>query len=175
MGHRGRDEHKQSAAEEGDDKKKKDKKKETPFEEVIQDYTSTLRDTLYSGMLMERILDIELRGGTGESQFTLAEMFSEVRDAIWAELDRGSDSNSYRRTLQRAHLQKLIGLVVKPAADAAEDASTLTRADLKHLKQRIDAAMSGGGLDHYTRAHLDETAARIGAALEAGIQRQMSL
>ena len=81
---------------------------------------------------------------------------------VWSELEQGSDVNSFRRSLQRAHLQKLIGLLVKPAADVPEDASTMARADLKLLNEQISRSLSSSsGLDHYTRAHLDETSARI--------------
>jgi hypothetical protein len=68
-----------------------------------------------------------------------------------------------------------MGLVVKPGLATPEDASTLARADLKQIRATITKAMGRDGLDAYTGAHLDETAARIDAALEAGIQRQLGL
>ena len=64
---------------------------------------------------------------------------------------------------------------------APEDARTLARADLQAIRRGIDAllgptgrpAPAGARLDEVTRAHLDETRARITAALDAGLQRQL--
>ena len=85
----------------------------------------------------------------------------------------GDNINSFRRNLQRAHLDKVITLVVKPAKGVPADASALARADLTHLKAAISRVSSGGDLDRSTRAHLAEATARIEAALVAGIERQM--
>lgn len=54
-----------------------------------------------------------------------------------------------------------------------EDARTLARADLQTIAAQIEARLAGGGLDAYSRAHLDETRARIEAALEAGLERSL--
>jgi hypothetical protein len=55
-----------------------------------------------------------------------------------------------------------------------EDASTLARADLVALQKSITTALNSTALlDASTRAHLDESQARIAAALDAGLQRQM--
>lgn len=130
---------------------------------------------LYDDLTMSRMLDVEVWADEGEDVLTLAEMFAGVRDAVWAELGEGTDVNSFRRNLQRAHLDALISLVVAPGPVTPADASTLARADLREIRSAIDGAMASERLDATTRAHLDETAARIDAALEAGLQRQMNL
>ncbi|NIR60529.1 MAG: peptidase M43, partial [Gammaproteobacteria bacterium] len=127
---------------------------------------------LYNGLLMGRILDLELRSEIGEDPLTLPEMFGEVRDAIWSEVAGARNVDSYRRALQRQHLKHLINLVVQPTPGTPEDASTLARADLKALNTAIERALSRGGLDAYTEAHLDETSARIEAALDADLIRK---
>jgi hypothetical protein len=146
-----------------------------PIHAVIATIQQHPLNRLYDGMLMGRILDIELRGGEGGEVFTLPEMFAGVREAVWSELEQASDVNSFRRSLQRAHLRKLIGLVVKPGTSVPEDACTLARADLKRLQAGIERALSGAAMDEYTRAHLDESVARIEAALDADIDRQLGL
>jgi hypothetical protein len=146
-----------------------------PVHNVVAAVQNVPLDHLYNGLVMSRILDSELRAGNGEDPLTLAEMFAGVREAIWAELEQAAEINSFRRTLQRAHLQKLVPLVVNPAEGTPADASTLARADLRAIAAGIDRAMNDGDLDPTTRAHLDETAARIDAALEAGIQRQVAM
>ena len=128
---------------------------------------------MYDPILLSRMLDIEFRYGKGEEPFTMAEMFAGVREAIWSELSGGANINSFQRGLQRAHLEKLMTLVVKPAKGVPEDATTLPRADLVTLKGTIDEALSGKGIDAYTRVHLDETRTKIEAVLKAGIERQL--
>jgi len=143
-----------------------------PIHSVIFSIQTNPLNRLYDPTLLNRMLDNELRFKKGEKPFTMAEMFEGVREAIWLELDTQTDINSFRRGLQRAHLAKLIGLVIKPVGNVPEDASTLARADLIKLKEKIDNALSGEKLDAYTKAHLDETRSRIEAALKASIQRQ---
>jgi hypothetical protein len=141
-----------------------------PLHDMIHSIQRLPLDHIYSPTLMSRMLDIELRGG---DHLTLAEVFQGLRESIWTEVDGSDNIDSVRRGLQRLHLEKLIGLVVKPQPGIPEDASALARSDLKALQAGIRTNLSTGGLDAYTRAHLDETLATIDAALEAGIQRQI--
>ena len=54
-----------------------------------------------------------------------------------------------------------------------EDATTLARASLTRLQGRIRARLLGkAALDPTTRAHLQETLARIGTALAAQMSRR---
>ena len=103
----------------------------------------------------------------------MVDLFTGLRQAIWAELETGGSIDSFRRNLQRAQLQKLIGLVLRPAYGTPEDARTLARADLQTIAAQIETRLAGSGLDAYSRAHLEETKARIEAALEAGLERSL--
>ena len=105
----------------------------------------------------------------------MAEMFAQVRGAIWSEISQHSNISSFRRALQRVHLARLIQLVLKPAEGTPKDASTLARADLVELRRFIEEATLSESLDAYTAAHLAETLAQIEAALSAGVQRQLGL
>jgi hypothetical protein len=144
-----------------------------PIHDVILSIQTSPLDHLYDPVLLSRMQDIELRYVQEEEPFTMADMFEGLRDTIWSELSEPSNINSFRRALQRAHLDKLIALLVKPAKGIPEDASTLARADLVTLKRRIGQLFSTKDLDAYTQAYLDETYARIEAALKAGIERQL--
>ncbi|HXV74785.1 MAG TPA: zinc-dependent metalloprotease [Candidatus Polarisedimenticolaceae bacterium] len=146
-----------------------------PVHDVVAAIQGVPLDHLYNGLVMSRIVDSELRASNGEDPLTLAEMFDEVRRAIWSELGDASDVDSFRRSLQRAHLQKLIALVVNPPNGTPEDATTLARADLRALTASIGRSLNNTDLDPTTRAHLDETAARIDAALAASIERQLKM
>ena len=144
-----------------------------PVHDVILSIQSRPLKRLFDPLLLSRIQDLELHYSKKEKSFTMIDMFTGVREAIWSELAAPVNINSFRRSLQRAHLDKLITLVVNPAEKTPEDACTLARADLIKLNREITSAMPHTTLDTYTLAHLDETQARIEAALKAGIERQL--
>ena len=149
-----------------------------PIHTLVLALQSVAMDRLYHPIVLGRMVDIEQRYEGRDKAFTLAEMFSSVRQAVWSELDHRSNINSFRRNLQRKHLTTLVNLVVQSDPAQPEDARTLARADLIQIRRGIDGALGrverpAASLDAVTRAHLDETRARITAALEAGMERQI--
>ena len=144
-----------------------------PVHNVVLSIQSSPLNLLYHPLLLNRLLDLELWTDTGENPFTMSELFEGIRTSIWTELETSSSINGFRRNLQRAHLDKLITLTVHPENSTPADAGALARADLIALQTAVERALAGPDLDRITRAHLDETAARIRTALEAGIQRQV--
>ncbi len=126
---------------------------------------------LYHPLVLSRLQDLQLHYAAGHSPFTMEELFSVVRDAIWSELASGRSINSFRRELQRVHLGILMHYVMSFGAGAPHDAATLARADMKLLLRGVNRALAGTAMDSMTRAHLDECKARMEAALEAGIER----
>ncbi len=80
--------------------------------------------------------------------------------------------DSYRRSLQRAHLRKLTGMVLREAG-VPEDAQTLSRQNLVALRSQLQAAVAKPGvkMSLETRAHLNESISRIDDALKANMQR----
>ena len=116
--------------------------------------------------------DIEMRYKTTQDKYTMADMFPELRQAIWSELSGGKNINSFRRSLQRYHLEKLIGLVIERQFGIPEDARSLARNDLKQLQNRIAQALAfSAQMDLYTKSHLEESKSRVDAALQAGLDR----
>jgi len=144
-----------------------------PLHDVVLALQRPALAHLYDPILMSRMIDNELRFGSDSRPFTLADLFGEMRGAVWSELRNGTDVNSFRRALQRAHLQKLIRLVVAPAAGTPADACALARADLVSLRGSMEKALGGTSLDAYSRAHLGEGRAMIDAALDAGLERKL--
>ncbi len=142
-----------------------------PIHNTVLGIQRDVLNRLYDGLLLARLQDLELRTAADEV-FTMDELFVGLRQAIWSELNEGASVNSFRRNLQRVHLRILTDLVLR-AGSAPEDARTLARADLKKLNERIESALGRGTMDAYTQAHLDETQARIEAALEAGLMRSL--
>ncbi len=73
--------------------------------------------------------------------------------------------------LQREHVRKLTGLLVRPATSVPADAGALARADAIALADRIGVAMRGVRLSREARAHLDEVLATLRDALKASLIR----
>jgi len=142
-----------------------------PIHGVIQAIQASALFRLYDPLVLLRMQDNELRFNKGEKPFTMAEMFRMVQDAIWQELAGRENINSFRRELQRMHLHLLTKLVVKTPVMIPHDAVTLARANLLKIREQIDENLESGSLDTYTTAHLQETAAKIDAALKAQIQQ----
>lgn len=144
-----------------------------PLHDLALAAQSGVLDDFYAPVKLARLQDQELKYSNPNDRFTMADMFVGIRQAIWSELDSGETINSFRRNLQRAHLARIIRLVLKPQEGTPEDAVTLARADLVELQKRIEHALAGGQLDYTNRAHLEETRARIQQALDAQLERAL--
>lgn len=143
-----------------------------PIRSVVQAAQAQAMLSLYSVARMNRILDNELRFPAGQKPFTLAEMYQSIDDAVWAELNTGAPIDAFRRELQRMHLLLLTSWLTAAPPAMPNDALTLTRFSLTKLQTRIEGALASTGAgDTYTQAHLQESLARIEAALDAQMQR----
>ena len=125
-------------------------------------------------MTLSRIQDNELRFAPDEKPFAMADLFSGLDNAIWSELDNGAGKiSSLRRNLQREHLKQLVRLLLRSAGTTApEDATTLARASLTSIQTKIHDGLNAAKVtDPISNAHLQETADRITAALQAQMQK----
>ncbi len=150
----------------------------TPFQEFpLHDMASVLQrfalDQLYHPIQLRRMLDAEAQATAQDKPLTIADLFNDVQKEVWSELNgRAAPSvNSFRRSLQRDHLDKLVILTTRSSPALPRDAATCARANLGELRTRAEAALKAGVQDAATRAHLEETAARAGAALSAQMIR----
>ncbi|HEY7447268.1 MAG TPA: zinc-dependent metalloprotease [Vicinamibacterales bacterium] len=141
-----------------------------PIHQQILSLQTAALNRLFHPVIMSRVLDNELRVEKRELTLTLGTVFSSIQDAIWAELQGPAVSiNSFRRSLQREHLRKMIALVLREAA-VPEDARSLARHSLTTLRARARTATTTADSVE-TRAHLNESVARIDEALRAQLQR----
>ncbi len=143
---------------------------------VVLSLQRQVLDRIFLPTVLSRIQDSELRVAPPTEPFTLGLLFTEIQDSIWAETKNPAMSlniNSHRRSLQREHLRKMIGMVLRDAA-VPEDARTLARQSLVTLRGQLQrtAARPGMQTSLEVRAHLNESLARIDEALKAGMQRQ---
>jgi hypothetical protein len=146
-----------------------------PVHSIVLSLQRSVLDRLYHPIVMNRILDSEVKAASPTEVFRLSALFSGIQDSIWAETKAqgGSlDINSYRRSLEREHLRKLIGLVLRDG-QAPEDARTLARQNLVTLRSQLQTVLGKPDLKMplETRGHLSESMARIDEALKANMQR----
>jgi hypothetical protein len=125
---------------------------------------------------LRRVYDNEFRGQDASDRLTLAEVVTSVTDAAWhecAQASRGTKYSagtpmisSFRRNLQREHVQRLIDLALLQdvPSPALRTISAMARQEL--IDEMAERA-SKAGPDPYTVAHLADVRTRIAKALEA--------
>ncbi len=142
-----------------------------PIHGIVQVLQASALFRLYDPLILQRLQDNEVRFPKGKEKFTMAEMFSSVCNAIWEELDSGTNINSFRRELQRMHLYVLNRILIQTPMMVPHDATTLARSDIIKIKKKIDRQLLNENLDTYTIAHLEESKAKIEAVLQAQFHR----
>jgi hypothetical protein len=65
---------------------------------------------LYSPLVIGRLLNNLERFPPDDDKYTMHDMFTEVRRAIWGEIVGPENVNSFRRQLQLSHLDRIIGI-----------------------------------------------------------------
>ena len=139
-----------------------------------------LNNVLQAGR-MQRLIEAEAR--FGEGTYTLSDMVTDVRRAVWTELRTGRAVDTYRRNLQRAHLERLDELMNGegpsaptfsfPGADEyftnvnvpQSDIRAVVRGELETLQRDIRNRL-GAGTNAITRLHLQDSLARIDSILD---------
>ena len=148
---------------------------DVPIHDMVLSLQNQVMDRLFHPLGLSRILDSEVKVASPAEPFGLGGLFTELQDSIWAETKAPGNSlnlGSYRRSLQRAHLRKMVGMVLRNSS-VPEDAQTLSRQGLASLRGQLQSALSKPGIKMSveTRAHLSESVARIDEALKANMQR----
>jgi hypothetical protein len=116
---------------------------------------------------LRRVYDNEYRTSDASDSLTLAELVTTVRESIWSEYATGAPVSSFRRNLQREHVERLTDLVL--LGDASSPSLRTIGALAAHELRTIAELAERGerGADTYTIAHLGDVQARIGKALDA--------
>jgi hypothetical protein len=147
-----------------------------PAHEVILLWQDRILSKLLSSLTLTRIHDGEIKVDADDDALTTAELIERLTKAVYSEVDttkageytnRKPAISSLRRNLQRSYLRQMSRLALGQT-DAPEDCQTVAFAELARLKGRIDVLLAGEvKLDGYSRAHLEETSARITKVLDA--------
>lgn len=133
----------------------------------------TLNNVLSLGK-MARLIENEALNGA--DAYSLAEMMQDLRSGIWSELPKGQKIDTYRRNLQKAHIDRLHYLLTaenqKKANDrggyrkstavntSQSDIRSVARAELSRIQRQARSA-AGRSTDAMTRYHLQDVADRI--------------
>jgi hypothetical protein len=147
-----------------------------PAHDIILMWQDRIVSKLLSPLTLSRLHDSELKVANDADALTAAELLERLTKAVYSEVDTTKEGeftnrkpaiSSLRRNLQRAYLRRISQLALGETS-APEDCQTVAYAELGKLKSRIDSLVgSQVKLDSYTRAHLQETSARIAKVVDA--------
>ena len=118
----------------------------------IHDYVRWIQSgTLYRlhhPRIFSRIRDNELKFPRGDDIFTLAELFQDISTSLWSELKQHNNINSFRRDLQKSHVEVLSIILLNEKSYFHSDAVALARAlnaaldlDVEHRKSMAEVAI----------------------------------
>jgi hypothetical protein len=118
---------------------------------------------------------IENETANGKVAYTLTDMMKDLRTGVWSELSRGAKIDTYRRNLQKAHIDRLSYLMTAESQSARRGASAINtsqsdirsvaRAELNILKSSIRGAISRTS-DTMSKYHLQDAVERIDMILD---------
>ncbi len=147
------------------------------IEKIGSVQTRTLNNILDSGRMARMI---ENQTMNGAKAYSLVAMFSDLRRGVWSELYTGKTIDTYRRSLQRAHINRLDYLLnmAKNQRGAnsgyfkqsivnigQSDIKAMVRGELNRLKRQIRTATSNAA-NTTSKYHLQDAIARIDMALD---------
>lgn len=119
---------------------------------------------------------IENEALNGRDAYAMSELFDDLRVGIWSELSSGKTIDVHRRSLQRAHIERLEYLMTNDEPAAARrfgavinasqsDIRPMVRGELKTLQRQITAAI-GRTSDRTSKLHLEDALERVKAVLD---------
>jgi hypothetical protein len=149
-----------------------------PIHDRILGYQASTLTMLMNPTTLRRVFDNEQLVPQDQDALTLPELMDKLFAEVWSELDvkpegevtaRKPRISSWRRNLQREHLERLIDLAMPTDSNAVtKPVTALSLMQLKELKRKLDATLEGrAGLDPYSLAHLGEAQQRISKAVDA--------
>ena len=148
------------------------------LEQVAYIQNRLLEDLLHPARL-QRMINNDVRMPAGEKNYAASELLQTLSGAVWSEAASRENVSPFRRNLQRSYTTHLVRLVAETPAymtwsngkmtelRVPEHARSLARLELSELDGSLAKALRSHSIDRDTRAHFEETRARIKKALEA--------
>jgi hypothetical protein len=127
---------------------------------------------LMSDQVAQRILDSEVKVDDPRKVLHLSDVYETLKASIWSELRTGREITPLRRNLQREHLTRVAGALLRSGGSMPADARALLREEAKTLRREIAAAQGNAGYSKEAKAHLAEAVTQLDEALKAPIVRQ---
>lgn len=140
------------------------------LERIRNTQERTLNNLLDFGRL-QRLSENETLNGN--EAYTLLEMMTDLRNAVWSELSSGKNTDTYRRNLQRAYIDRMEYLMTKDQPNlpsnfrrfitrtevevSQSDIRAIVRAQLNILRGQL----RGAGGNTLTRYHYQDALERI--------------
>jgi hypothetical protein len=123
---------------------------------------------------MARMIENETLNG--DEAYNLVAMFSTLRKGVWSEIYNGRSIDTYRRNLQKAHIERLDYLLNTAPNQRGRfgsasvnvgqsDIKSFARGELNRLKRDVRTAASRAS-DTTSRYHLQDVIARVEMALD---------
>jgi hypothetical protein len=132
----------------------------------------TVLDQVMSDGVANRLVDSQNMTAKPKEAFTLGELYDTLQGSIWSELKSGREITPMRRNLQREHLRRVAGALLRPTASLPADARSLHRLNAQALAAEIRAAHAKPAFSKETKAHLAESLNTLDEALKATMVRQ---
>jgi hypothetical protein len=141
---------------------------------------NVLSNRLLASTTLSKLIDAE--AALGSNAYTMAELFSDLKNGIWSELPAKKKIDVYRRNLQKSYIAAMEGLLNTGGGNTGgaiiilfgagpgvniekSDIKSLVRAHLVAL--RSEARTAAGTIpDPMSRYHLQDIVARIDKALD---------
>lgn len=144
-----------------------------PLHGTMLGIQSSLLEQLLDPVRLSRVRDTEVKFGA-ENTVTIPELMTALTESIWSEVQTspGANIESNRRDLQRNYLNRMVKLITEAPDQMPADARSIARQQLLSLHSDLESRLLPPTYDfnEYTRAHLEESKARIEAALEASFE-----
>jgi hypothetical protein len=142
-----------------------------------------IQDNILGRLLNTRTLNklADAAATPGDRAYPITEYLGDLKRGIWSELPGRKPIDIYRRALQKAYVNMLIGILNPPTPGSTtvtggititittpggdkSDVKSVLRAYLASLRNEISAA-AGGMTDSMSRYHLQDVSQRIGKGL----------
>lgn len=108
---------------------------------------------------MQRMIENESLNGN--DAYALTSMMRDLRNGVWKELNTGKNIDTYKRNLQRAHVNRLAYLMT---STSNSDIKAISRAELTTLKNLVRSRI--GSRNAITNIHLRDMVEQINAILD---------
>ena len=143
-----------------------------PVPQRLLDLQRVVLGQLMSDAVAARILDSVGKADRPKDAFQLSELYARLNRDIWSELAKGGNVSATRRELQREHINRIAGTLLRPSPQTRADARSLLRMQAHQLQAQLDKALQHQNtMDAATRAHLQDSAETLAQALSAKVLR----